>query len=91
MSTRKQTAIAFAQRHSAKCHNARTDGQVYILHASRIAEWIAPNIVRLNWCGWRTPTTAAHLNDILAALGIPERVSRVACDEVRDYVVGGNT
>ena len=79
MTTRYQTALAFARFASAQCHNARTDDVEYRLHGHCIARWIEPTpghwIVRFDWCGWYTPTTAAHMNDILRALGVNMRVS----------------
>jgi hypothetical protein len=75
MTTRYQTALAFARRESASYHNARTQGTSYWLHGNLIALRILPNVVRFNWCSWYTPTTAAHMNDILRALGVNMRVS----------------
>jgi hypothetical protein len=82
MTTRYQTALAFARRESASCHNARTDGTEYRLHGHCIARrYPEHGVIRFDWCGWFTPTTAAHMNDILRALGICMRVSYA---QVRD-------
>jgi hypothetical protein len=79
MTTRYQTALAFARRESASCHNARTNGYEYRLHGHVIASrpWgnLDPDLIRFDWCGWYTPSTAAHMNDILRALGVNMRVS----------------
>lgn len=83
--TREQTARAFAQRKKAACHNAMTDGNTYLLHGNKIAEVIAPGILRTNWCGWRTMTTQSHLNDVLEAFGIPVRLARKDPNETQDW------
>jgi len=94
MATRRQVAEAFAARTSARCHNATTDGVEYLLHGHKIAERITPTVFRFNWCGWYTPTTAAHMNDILRAIGSGLRVSYTAArdgkaDSVFDVQPGG--
>ncbi len=92
---RYQTAQAFARREPGACHNAKTQGTSYWLHGNLIALRITPSIVRFNWCGWHTPTTAAHMNDILRALGVNMRVSYAAArdgksSEVFDITCGVN-
>ena len=74
MATKRQTAQAFVNGKSAKCHNAKTDGESYTLHRSIIA---SRNLgtVTFNWCGFYTRTTAAHMDEILRELGSPRRVS----------------
>lgn len=74
MSTVEQTARAFAAGKSAKCHNAHTDGTKYTLHKSVIAERNS-NTLYIDWCGFYTPTTAAHINAVLAAFGVNVKLS----------------
>jgi hypothetical protein len=74
MSNIKSTASAFVNQKKASCHNATTDGRIYNLFGNPIAEWVDGSVI-INWCGWYTPTTAAHLNNILSALGKTYRVS----------------
>lgn len=82
-----KTAQAFAAGRAAKCHNARTDGIAYVLHRSTIAKRITPNIVRFDWSGWFTPTTASHMNAILDALNVRMHVSYAqARDGKADHV-----
>lgn len=69
MTTRQQVADAFAAGKPAKCHNAKTCGQHYLLHGNEIATRMPDGSVHFSWCGWYTPTTAAHMNSILRALG----------------------
>lgn len=66
MSTIRQVAAAFIEGRAASCHNAKTDGSTYWLHGHAIA---------FDWCGWHTPTTANHMNAILALLPHSMRVS----------------
>ncbi len=80
MATRFQVAQAFASCKSASCYNARTDGHSYWLHGNLIAYRITPGILRTQWEGWITPTTQAHLNDILRAHHIPVKLSRAQAD-----------
>lgn len=76
MTTRQQVAEAFAAGKSAKCHNAKTDGRNYWLHGNLIAtRGDAGNAISFDWCGWFTPTTAAHMNEIFTALGMRRYVS----------------
>lgn len=79
MTTIAGTAAAFAAGKSAKCHNATTDGVRYLLHGHPIAEWIrlaGRDYLKLDWRGYYTATTANHMNKILTACGIGNRVSR---------------
>lgn len=89
MATITQTAHAFAARKPARCHNAYTDGTVYRLHGHKIAEWRMGRTLRLDWCGWHTPTAANHLNEILAACGYQGR--RVGYASARDAKQGAFT
>jgi hypothetical protein len=82
MATITQTARAFAARKSAACHNATSDGATYRLHGHAIAQWTGPRTLRLDWCGWHTPTTANHLNKVLSACGYRGR--RVGYASARD-------
>ncbi len=75
MSTVKQVAEAFAAGNSATCGNAKTDGCTCELHGNRIAAHHVVGKVLFNWCGWYTPTTANHMNEILRAMGAQIRVS----------------
>lgn len=89
--TIQQVAEAFIAGKAAKCHNAKTDGQTYWLHGNAIAKIEDDKGgVALDWCGWYTPTTASHMNAILKAAGVNERVSYaqargegVTCDGYR--------
>ena len=75
MTTRQQTADAFAAHRAAHCHNATATATTYRLHGHAIATRDATGAVHFDWCGWFTPTTAAHMNAILRALNAPQRVS----------------
>lgn len=77
MATIQQVAEAFAARKPAKAGNAYTDGRTYYLHGHPIARHSDDGTepATFDWCGWHTPTTANHLNHIIAALGIRRRVS----------------
>ena len=83
MATKAQTALAFASKLVASCHNARTGTGIYQLHGHTIAKWESSDTVNQNgdqcivllWCGFYTRTTASHMNEILKALGAPMRVS----------------
>lgn len=66
--TIEQVAKAFVAGNIAKCHNANTDGEKYWLHGNCIAEKTKAGI-RLNWCGWYTPTTANHMKKIAREYG----------------------
>ena len=75
--TVKQVAEAFAAGKKAKCNNASTDGNSYLLHGKQIAvKSPVTGDVLANWCGYYTVTTANHLNKIAAAIGSPYPVSR---------------
>ena len=87
MSTRAQVAQAFAERRNAKCHNARTDGSGYILHNTIIAVHHADGGVTLNWGGFYTPTTASHMNAVLEAMGLSQRVSYAQARAARHSTV----
>jgi hypothetical protein len=78
MATRQQTADAFAQQRSARCHNATATATFYRLHGHAIATRDATGAVTFDWCGWFTVTTAAHMNAILRAMNVPQRVSYAA-------------
>lgn len=75
--TKTEIAKAFAGRKPGHCHNAQTDGSVYVLHRSPIAKWVGDQ-VQFYWHGFYTPTTASHMNEILKALGASFRVSYAA-------------
>jgi hypothetical protein len=75
MTTRQQTADAFATGRAAHCRNATATATTYRLHGHAIATRDATGAVHFDWCGWFTPTTAAHMNAVLRALGEPFRVS----------------
>jgi hypothetical protein len=78
MSTKQQTAEAFARARSARCHNASTDGSTYALHGHTIARRTGAHTYAFDWCGWYTTTTASHMNAVLHAVGAKERVSYAA-------------
>ena len=67
-------ARSFAEGKPAKLKNADTDGVRYRLHSSDIATRRG-NVVVFDWCGWYTPTTASHMNEVLRALGADKHVS----------------
>lgn len=46
----------------------------YRLHNNVIARMYADKMV-FDWCGWYTPTTANHMNNILTVMGSSKRVS----------------
>ena len=83
--TRKQMAQAFAcfagkvPRHPTVTLVHEANGvTAYELHGNRIASFddnATPRVIRFDWCGWYTPTTAAHMNEILRAAGAGVRVS----------------
>lgn len=48
----------------------------YRLHGNVIARQDSQHgVITFDWCGWYTPTTANHINEILKAAGCPRRVS----------------
>lgn len=67
--TKKSTAQAFAEGRNGRCHNALTDGQTYWLHGYPIAVKQDGSVV-FYWHGFYTRTTAAHMNEVLKALGV---------------------
>ena len=67
MTTVQQVAEAFVGSKVARCGNATTDGVTYRLHGNIIAI-DTPEGILFNWCGWYTPTTANHMNEILRAM-----------------------
>lgn len=76
MATIAQVAQALIAGKAAKCGNAKTDGNSYWLHGNLIAQLDDDKGgVALNWCGYYTPTTASHMNEILKAAGADYRVS----------------
>lgn len=75
MATVKDVARAFIEGRTAKCHNAWTDGTEYVLHRTTIARKLDADLIEFDWGGWWTPTTANHINTLLAAFGLPDRVS----------------
>lgn len=75
MSTIEQTAQAFVNHKSARCHNAHTDGQRYTLHRTVIVYWNEQGQLVTDWGGYYTRTTASHINAVLKAYGSVRRVS----------------
>ena len=85
--TKDQLAQAFAARKPGRCHNASTGGDIYVLHKSPIAVHEKDKVV-FYWHRYYTPTTAAHMNAILKALGASFRVSYAAArDSGADFFV----
>jgi hypothetical protein len=82
----EQVAEAFVAGRSGKCHNAATDGTEYRLHGHRIAHKIVGGI-ELDWCGYHTQTTARHMNAVLRAFGLSDRVSAAAASRSDQSVV----
>lgn len=93
----EQAAQAFAKGLSARTSNSHTDGTKYVLHRSVIARKLShgdQHVVRFDWCGYHTPTTANHMNAILRAIGSDPRVSYAQArdgksDEVFDISMKG--
>jgi hypothetical protein len=75
MSTIEQTAQAFVNGKSARCHNAHTDGQRYTLHRTVIVYRNEQGQLVTDWGGFYTRTTASHMNAVLKAFGSARRVS----------------
>lgn len=67
-------AYAFIVGRPATCHNASTDGEKYVLHRTVIARKVNGRI-HFNWGGYHTVTTANHMNKIIAAGNLGQRVS----------------
>lgn len=80
-----ELARAFVRREAGKCYNAHTDGITYVLHASPIAVWHG-NQVQFFWHGYYTRTTAAHMNEILRALGANSRASYAQARDTNQQV-----
>lgn len=59
-------ATNFVARKPSKCHNARTDGTTYILHATPIA-WHKDGTILGTYGGWLTSSTYNHLKAIARA------------------------
>lgn len=72
--TIKDVAAAFNEGRSASGHNCYTNGLEYFLHDNCIA-YKKVGCVVFDWCGWYGPATANHMNSILQALGLPDKVS----------------
>lgn len=74
-----QLAKAFLAGERGACHNAKTDGKVYMLHGSPIAKHAqgkdGSKWIEFSFCGFYTTTTASHINEILKAAGATHRVS----------------
>jgi len=70
-----EIAKRFAAHLPGRVFNATTDGTGYVLHRSTIARWVSADTLVFDWCGFYTTTTASHMNQLLAALGIPQSVS----------------
>jgi len=80
---KRQLANAYAAGKPGACHNARSTGNTYLLHCNAIVERVNDCTWRFNWCGWYTPTTASHMNEVLRALGAPMRVSYTEARETK--------
>jgi hypothetical protein len=68
------TACEFLCGRKAKCHNAVSTGDQYILHGSVICTRNPDDTLVFDWCGYYTTTTANHMNHILWAHGAGFRV-----------------
>lgn len=78
--TKEQLAKAFIKGANGSCRNATSNGSDYSLHGKVICTRSVSADGRFvyfafNWCGWHTPTTASHMNEILRSLGHQLRVS----------------
>jgi len=77
--TRKQMAEAFVHGTRVPAHRTvkvdPTWQRRYDLHGNTIARITGACSIAFDWCGWYTPTTAAHMNEILKAAGSNMRVS----------------
>lgn len=74
----EQAALAFTKGLDARASNCRTDGLTYWLFGHAIAgKHLAGKhrVVRFDWCGHHTSSTARHMNAILRAMGSDLRVS----------------
>ena len=80
-------AKAFVAGKPAKCHNADTNGKRYRLHASDIVTKQPDGSYLFDWCGYHTRTTAAHMNEVLSALGASRRVSYARGSSDESFVV----
>ena len=81
---KSELAKAFVSGQPGHCHNAHTDGQTYTLHKSPIV------VKKGTQYQFYTRTTAAHMNEVLKALGAPFRVSYAqARDTNQDVFVWG--
>ena len=57
-------------------HHRITAPNEYWLHGSTIAkQYEKGGPITFDWCGFYTPTTASHMNEILKAAGYQKRVS----------------
>jgi hypothetical protein len=64
----RQLATAYVAGREGHCHNARTDGQSYVLHGSRIS-YKENGCILGTYGGWTTKTTHNHLQKIAQACG----------------------
>lgn len=86
---KSELAKAFVSGQPGHCHNAHTDGQTYTLHESPIVVKRGTQY-QFYWHRYYTRTTAAHMNEVLKALGAPFRVSYAqARDTNQDVFVWG--
>ena len=67
------TAAAFIAGRTAHCHNARTDGQTYLLHGHAIA-WKDGSSIVATYAGRPTQTTQRHLKAIARAAGRTDHI-----------------
>lgn len=74
--TKRDVAVAFANGKTAKCHNAGAFDNRYILHGTVICTREEQGRVYIfNWGGYFTRTTANHMNEIIDAANLGQRVS----------------
>ena len=83
--TRKTMALEFIKGNGRKLAHSSVELRYplgapneYRLHGNVIASFYpdeGKRTVTFDWCGWYTPTTAAHMNEILRAMGSTIRVS----------------
>ena len=81
--TRKTMALEFVKGNDRKLAHPSVELRYplgapneYRLHGNVIASFNpGERTITFDWCGWYTPTTAAHMNEILRAVNSGMRVS----------------
>lgn len=70
-STGPEVAQAFAAKLALTVGSARSTGTAYFMHGVKIAAWVNPTHVNMNWGGYPNSVTQRHLTMLFAAFNLP--------------------